>query len=131
MGKAAIISFPAGCAYRRLLQSWLAKSDVVPEKVLELRSYHAIAACVASGTGIAIVPRSVLETVRVSDSIAIYPLPEEQSYLKTYLVWRQGEISSVSILVLCNGRDLKQALEEIRHALATGSQLVFLAACWS
>jgi hypothetical protein len=33
----------------------------------------------------------VLETVRVSESIAIYPLPEEQRYMKTYLVWRQGE----------------------------------------
>ncbi len=88
-----IISFPAGCAYRRLLQSWLADGDVVPEKVLELSSYHAIVACVASGTGIAIVPRSVLETVRVSDSIAVYPVPEGQVQLKTYLVWRQGETS--------------------------------------
>jgi DNA-binding transcriptional LysR family regulator len=86
-----IISFPAGCAYRRLLQSWLAEGDVVPEKILELSSYHVIVACVASGTGIAIVPQSVLETVRVSESIAIYPLPEEQRYMKTYLVWRQGE----------------------------------------
>ncbi|MCZ6873677.1 MAG: LysR family transcriptional regulator [bacterium] len=88
-----IISFPAGCAYRRLLQSWLADGDVVPQKVLELSSYHAIVACVASGTGIAIVPRSVLETVRVSDSIAVYPVPEGQVHLKTYLVWRQGATS--------------------------------------
>ena len=65
----------------------------MPEKVLELSSYHAIVACVASGTGIAIVPRSVLETVRVSDSIAVYPVPEGQVQLKTYLVWRQGETS--------------------------------------
>ena len=86
-------SFPAGCAYRRLLQSWLADGDVVPEKVLELSSYHAIVACVASGTGIAIVPRSVLQTVRVSDSVAVYPVPEGQVHLKPYLVWRQGETS--------------------------------------
>jgi DNA-binding transcriptional LysR family regulator len=88
-----IISFPAGCTYRRLLQSWLAHGDVVPEKVIELSSYHAIVACVASGTGIAIVPRSVLETVRVSESVAVYPVPEGQAHLTTYLVWRKGEIS--------------------------------------
>ncbi len=88
-----IISFPAGCAYRRLLQSWLADGDVAPEKVLELSSYHAIVACVASGTGIAIVPRSVLDTVRVSESIAVYPVSEEPVHLKTYLVWRKGETS--------------------------------------
>ncbi len=89
-----IISFPAGCAYRRLLQSWLADGDVVPEKVLELSSYHAIVACVASGTGIAMVPRSVLETVRVGDSISVYPVSEMPAYYQTYLVWRKGEISS-------------------------------------
>lgn len=88
-----IISFPSGCVYRRLLQSWLAQSDVVPDKLLELSSYHAIIACVASGTGIAIVPRSVLTTVHVSDSFATYPMPAEQAHLKTHLVWRQDEIS--------------------------------------
>jgi DNA-binding transcriptional LysR family regulator len=50
-------------------------------------------ACVASGTGIALVPRSVLETVRVRDSIAVYSLPEEHARMTTYLVWRHGEIS--------------------------------------
>jgi len=88
-----IISFPSGCAYRRLLQTWLAASAVVPEKVLELSSYHAIVACVASGTGIALVPRSVLETMRASDSIAVYPLTAEPVCEQTHLVWRQGETS--------------------------------------
>jgi DNA-binding transcriptional LysR family regulator len=67
--------------------------NVVPEKVLDLSSYHAIVACAASGIGIAIVPRSVLETVRVSESIAVYPMPEQQALVKTYLVWRKGETS--------------------------------------
>jgi DNA-binding transcriptional LysR family regulator len=88
-----IICFPIGCAYRRLLHAWLAAGTVVPDKVLELSSYHAIVACVASGTGIALVPRSVLETVRVSDSIAVYLLPAEHARMTTYLVWRHGEIS--------------------------------------
>jgi DNA-binding transcriptional LysR family regulator len=88
-----IISFPSGCAYRRLLQTWLAASAVVPEKVLELSSYHAIVACVASGTGIALVPRSVLETMRASDSIAVYPLTAEPVCVQTHLVWRRGETS--------------------------------------
>ena len=88
-----LISFPAGCAYRRLLQTWLAHDDVVAEKILELSSYHAIVACVASGTGIAIAPRSVLDTVRVGDSIAVYPLRDDQARLQTFLVWREGAIS--------------------------------------
>jgi DNA-binding transcriptional LysR family regulator len=88
-----IISFPTGCAYRRQLQTWLAAGSVVPEKVLALSSYHAIIACVASGTGIALVPRSVLETVRASDHIAVYPLAKDPVRVQTYLVWRYGATS--------------------------------------
>jgi DNA-binding transcriptional LysR family regulator len=75
------------------LHAWLAADNIVPEKVLELSSYHAMVACVASGTGVALVPRSVLETVRMHDSVAVYPLPAEYGRLQTYLVWRQGEVS--------------------------------------
>jgi DNA-binding transcriptional LysR family regulator len=107
-----IISFPTGCAYRRLLQAWLATGAVVPERILELGSYHAIIACVASGTGIALVPRSVLETVRANDHIAVYPLAEEPVRVQTYLVWRHGETSpalrawQAKILASRNAKDL-------------------------
>jgi DNA-binding transcriptional LysR family regulator len=108
-----IICFPIGCAYRRLLHAWLAGGVVVPEKVLELSSYHAIVACVASGTGIALVPRSVLETVRTRDSIAVYSLPEEYARVATFLVWRHGELSPAL-----------QALQREIHALQAGEQSI-------
>jgi DNA-binding transcriptional LysR family regulator len=87
-----IISFPSGCAYRRHLQAWLATGDIVPDKVLDLSSYHAIVACVASGSGIAIAPRSVLETIRGAKAIAVYPLPGKKT-VTTSLIWRKGETS--------------------------------------
>lgn len=88
-----IISFPSGCAYRRLLQAWLATGGVVPERVLELSSYHAIIACVASGTGIAFVPQSVLETIRGIKNVAVYPLAARKGRATTSLVWRKDELS--------------------------------------
>jgi len=89
-----VISFPSGCAYRRRLQAWLGGAGVAPERVLELSSYHAIVACVASGTGIAFVPRSVLETIRgTGKSLAVYPLPGKTGRATTSLVWRKGEPS--------------------------------------
>jgi len=88
-----IISFPAGCAYRRLLQAWLAEADVAPQRILELASYHAIVACVASGTGIAIVPRSVLATVRAAERVRTVPLHGRFGRAATSLVWRRGEAS--------------------------------------
>jgi DNA-binding transcriptional LysR family regulator len=87
-----IISFPSGCAYRRHLQAWLASDGVMPAKVLDLCSYHAIVACVASGTGIAFAPRSVLETIRKTESVTIHSLPDRRP-VTTSLVWRRGESS--------------------------------------
>ena len=88
-----LITFPSGCAYRRRLQGWLGEDGVVPDKVLELGSYHAIVACVASGTGIAIVPRSVLETIRRDEGVAVYPLARATAASTTALAWRKGELS--------------------------------------
>ncbi|MFZ5557777.1 MAG: LysR family transcriptional regulator [Pseudomonadota bacterium] len=88
-----VISFPAGCAYRRRLQGWLGDGGVAPERALQLSSYHAIVACVASGAGIAIVPRAVLATVRAGASIAVHPLPARSGRVTTALVWRKGETS--------------------------------------
>ncbi len=89
-----LISFPPGCAYRRRLEAWLGADDVVSEKVLELSSYHAIIACVASGTGIAFIPRSVLATIRRAGTVAVCPLPAKVGRTMTSLVWRKGESSS-------------------------------------
>ena len=60
---------------------------------MELSSYHAIVACAASGTGIAFIPRSVLDTVRGADNLGVYPLSGTQGKVTTCLVWRKGESS--------------------------------------
>jgi DNA-binding transcriptional LysR family regulator len=88
-----IISFPYGCAYRRLLQGWLASGGLAPERILELGSYHAIVACVASGTGIAIVPRSVLAVTSAAAGVEAYPITIKKGGITTSLVWRKGEVS--------------------------------------
>lgn len=89
----AMIAFPAGCAYRRRLQAWLAEDGMAPETVLELASYHAIVACVASGTGVALVPRSVLATLRDSSGIVAHRLAAKKGAVTTQLVWRKSELS--------------------------------------
>jgi DNA-binding transcriptional LysR family regulator len=88
-----VIAFPLGCAYRRRLEKWFAASGLTPERVLELSSYHAIVACVASGTGVAIMPRSVLDTVRGGESLSVNPLARKSGRIRTCFIWRRGEIS--------------------------------------
>ena len=88
----SLIAFPDGCAYRRVLQRWLGHDVFSTKRMLELGSYHAIIACVASGTGIALVPESVLDTMPQTP-VRIHPLPKTLADMRTPLVWRDGEVS--------------------------------------
>lgn len=90
-----IIAFASGCSYRRILEDWLEICEVVPSKFLELASYHAIAACVAAGTGVAIMPLSVLKAVRIDTFVRALPLPPKLARVKTHLIWRSGHTSSM------------------------------------
>jgi DNA-binding transcriptional LysR family regulator len=86
--KHTVIAFSTGCSYRRILEDWLSDSSLAPDRVLELGSYHAIVACVAAGSGIAIVPRSVLRVVHAENEVAAYPLAQRFAKARTMLVWR-------------------------------------------
>jgi DNA-binding transcriptional LysR family regulator len=89
-----VLAFTAGCSYRLRLESWLGRAGVSPERVMEYGSYHAIVACVAAGSGIAVVPRSVIRALRPEREVRIYPLPKEIAASTTRLVWRQGHRSA-------------------------------------
>jgi DNA-binding transcriptional LysR family regulator len=89
---ASLIAFPDGCAYRRVLQRWLGADGFGGKRTMELASYHAIVACVASGAGIALVPESVLDTMPQA-LVARHALPKALAEIRTPLVWRDGEIS--------------------------------------
>ncbi len=88
----SVIAFPQGCAYRRVLERWLGDRNLATVRVLELSSYHAIVACVASGTGVAVVPESVLDTVHAA-AVARHPLPQVLSQVVTPLIWRNADRS--------------------------------------
>ncbi|HEU5320731.1 MAG TPA: LysR substrate-binding domain-containing protein [Methylomirabilota bacterium] len=93
IGHATIIAFARGCSYRRRLEAWLGRASVVPERVMEFASYHAIVACVAAGAGIAVVPRSVIRTVPAEKDVVAYALPSGVARARTLLVWRRGHES--------------------------------------
>lgn len=93
IGRTTLIAFAAGCSYRRRLEAWLGEGKVVPERVMEFGSYHAIVACVAAGAGIAIVPRSVIRVSVAASGVATCALPAAVSRARTFLVWRRGHRS--------------------------------------
>ncbi len=87
-----VVAFPHGCSYRQRLFDWLAAEGRSPERVLEMSSYHAIVACVAAGTGAAIVPAEVLDHAVLGSAVARYKLPDPLRLNRTHLVW-SGEAS--------------------------------------
>jgi DNA-binding transcriptional LysR family regulator len=55
---------------------------------MEFQSYHAIVACVAAGSGVAIVPRLVIGVIPGGKEVTVTPFPKEISRARTQLVWR-------------------------------------------
>ncbi len=89
-----VVAFEVGCAYRRYLEEWLLESSIVPGNIMSVGSYLAILACVAAGTGYAVVPQSVLDVVSSKGQFQCFPLEGKMSHIKTLLCWRSGYRSS-------------------------------------
>src|SRR5689334_6023262 len=85
-----MIAFEHGCPYRKRLESWYARHGEMPERTVELGSYHAMLGCVVAGMGIALLPRSVLTTFPESKRIAVHRLPPGENRADIVLIWRKG-----------------------------------------
>src|SRR5437660_3345058 len=94
IGHTTLIAVATGCSYRRRLEAWLGAGGVVPERVMEFGSYHAIVLCVAAGAGIAIVPRSVLHLSLGKRHVRVFALPAAVGRAQTCLVLRPGDQST-------------------------------------
>lgn len=85
-----IIAFEHGCPHRKRLENWYEKRGEMPERTVELGSYHAMLGCVAAGMGIALLPRSVLSTFPESKRLTVHRLPPGENRAETVLIWRKG-----------------------------------------
>jgi DNA-binding transcriptional LysR family regulator len=109
VGDRTLLAFRTGCAYRKRLENWFAASGTAPQRVLELGSYHAMLACAAAGTGIAIVPESVIELVPRLRGVTIHALPARVAHVKTLLAWRRGHESPALRALIEILRDVSSA----------------------
>jgi DNA-binding transcriptional LysR family regulator len=99
LGRSTLIAFAQGCSYRKRTEEWLGSANVMPERIMEFESYQAMIACVAAGTGFAVVPKSVLETLRPTKSVCQHALPKRFSRNRTYIVWRGDPSPSLRCLL--------------------------------
>jgi DNA-binding transcriptional LysR family regulator len=93
-----LIAFAHGCSYRKRLEEWLGASAVMPARTLEFASYQAMIACVAAGTGFAIVPRSLLAALRYISDVRQHELPARVRRNHTHLVWHGTPSSALAQL---------------------------------
>ncbi len=63
-GESTLITFPAGCAYRRHTEKWLSSLKITLKNIIECNSIPAIVASAAAGMGVAVLPEHT-----VSDSL--------------------------------------------------------------
>lgn len=95
-----IYAFRANCSYRRHFESWFAHEGVTPGRIVEMESYHSILACVIAGAGIALIPRSTLETMPGSSSVKVFELGAPFRNVNTWLFWRkEGHHPNVTALL--------------------------------
>ncbi|VEI41906.1 LysR family transcriptional regulator [Citrobacter youngae] len=88
-----IYAFRANCSYRRHFESWFHADRAMPGTIHEMESYHGMLACVIAGAGIALIPRSMLESMPGHHQVNAWPLSENWRWLNTWLVWRRGAMT--------------------------------------
>ncbi len=79
-----------GCPYRLRLDQWMKQAGEMPERVIEMTSWHAILGCTAAGMGVTALPKMMLTTFPDRALLSVHPLPKEFSIAPTVLIWRKG-----------------------------------------
>jgi DNA-binding transcriptional LysR family regulator len=100
VGRSTLITFAHGCSYRKRIEEWLGTANVMPKSVMEFASYQAMIACVAAGSGFAVVPKTVLEALSATESVRQHVLPKRFSHNRTHIVWNGETSSSLDGLLL-------------------------------
>jgi DNA-binding transcriptional LysR family regulator len=79
----ALAAFAPGCTYRMLAEEWLTDSGAAMHRltVHEVRSYHTMFACTATGSCVSVMPRSVVGLLRPIAPVEEKPLMTVDTYL--------------------------------------------------
>ena len=89
----AVLAFEPGCSYRQRMEAWFAHHGEMPDRIVEIGSYHAMLGCAVAGMGISMLPRKVLSTFPDAKLLSVHPLPPDLDREQTLLIWRKGALS--------------------------------------
>lgn len=89
VAEGALFAFRTGCSYRQKLETWFHQAGVVPASIIDVSSYASLIASVASGAGVALLPRSVLDALPAGEHVQQHRLPDPLAATATWLIWRR------------------------------------------
>jgi DNA-binding transcriptional LysR family regulator len=84
-----LLAFHPGCPHRKRLEDWFARAGVLPERIVEMSSYHAILGCAVVGMGTALMPKSVLDAYAERARLGVHQITAPFRRVRTLLVWRK------------------------------------------
>ncbi|SME92974.1 LysR family transcriptional regulator [Pseudogulbenkiania subflava] len=90
-----LLAFQPGCGYRQRLEDWFASAGRLPQRQVELSSYHAMLGCAAAGMGVALVPEKLLDQYAGQAALARHRLPLATARAPTLLVWKRSQPRAV------------------------------------
>ncbi len=85
-----VLAFEPGCPHRKRLEDWFSREGEMPDRIIEISSYHAMLGCAVAGMGFSLMPRSVLDTFPGMILLSVHPLPEGKNKVRVALIWRKG-----------------------------------------
>jgi len=90
----SVFTFRQGCAYRMRLESWFAHYHAAMGRAMEIESYQGMLACVIAGSGVALMPQSMLDSLPGREGVAVHALAEPFARASTWLMWRRGMVGA-------------------------------------
>ena len=95
-----MLAFEPGCPHRKRLEDWFARQNEIPERIVEMSSYHTMLGCAAAGMGMSLMPLSVIDAFPERRRLSVHKLPPGENRTHVSLIWRKGARSpKISALI--------------------------------
>jgi DNA-binding transcriptional LysR family regulator len=96
-GEVRVVVLRAGCSYREILETMLARRGIVVQRQLEFGTLEAIFGCVGAGLGITLLPQSLVGGVWDAGRVAVHALPPKDAMVETVFIRRRGGFISSAL----------------------------------
>jgi DNA-binding transcriptional LysR family regulator len=96
-GEVRLVVLRAGCSYRQMLQTLLARRGIVVQRLLEFGTLEAIFGCISAGLGITMLPRALVGAVCDAGRVSMHALPPEDAMVDTVFIRRRDRFTSSAL----------------------------------